>query len=47
VLAPDGSASSHADHLLGTAAGSFFLDRAGMPMPLIRRFVATALHTLD
>jgi TetR/AcrR family transcriptional repressor of nem operon len=47
VLAPDGSASSHADHLLGAAAGSFFLDRAGMPMPLIRRFVATALQSLD
>jgi TetR/AcrR family transcriptional repressor of nem operon len=47
VLAPDGSASSHADHLLGTAAGSFFLDRAGMPMPMIRRFVSTALNSLD
>ena len=38
--------SSCADYLLGVAAGSFLLARAGLPLASIRRFVATALLVL-
>jgi TetR/AcrR family transcriptional repressor of nem operon len=37
---------AYADHLLGTAAGAFFLARARIPLALIRRFVSTALRDL-
>ena len=46
LLARDLDASAYADHLLGAAAGSFFLARSGLPLPLIRRFVDTALQQL-
>jgi hypothetical protein len=38
---------AYADHLLGAAAGAFFLARARMPLALIHRFVRTALRDLD
>lgn len=38
---------AHADHLLGTAAGAFFLARGGMPLARIRRYVDTALTKLS
>jgi TetR/AcrR family transcriptional repressor of nem operon len=37
---------THADHLLGTAAGAFLLARSGMSIGFIRRFVDTALQGL-
>lgn len=41
-----GPARVNADHLLGTAAGAFFLARSGMPIGMVRRFVQTALDRL-
>jgi len=46
VLSHDLAVPAYADHLLGAAAGSFFLARSGMPMALIRRFVDSALRGL-
>ena len=46
VLSHDLAVPAYADHLLGAAAGSFFLARSGMPTALIRRFVDSALRGL-
>ena len=43
-LSRDIALPAGADHLLGTAAGAFLLDRSGMAMGLIRRFVDIALQ---
>ena len=45
-LAKDLAVAPSADHLLGVAAGSFLLARAGMAIGFIRRFVDTALKGL-
>ena len=45
-LAKDLAVAPCADHLLGVAAGSFLLARAGMAIGFIRRFVDTALKGL-
>jgi TetR/AcrR family transcriptional repressor of nem operon len=45
-LSHDLAVPAYADHLLGAAAGSFFLARSGMRMALIRRFVDSALRGL-
>lgn len=46
VLGKDVAVPAYANHLLGTAAGSFFLARSGLSMPLIRQFVETAQRGL-
>ena len=46
TLSRDVAAPANADHLLGVAAGAFFLARAGMPLATIRRFVETARRKL-
>ena len=46
LLANDFAVPAYASHLLGAAAGSFFLARSGLSMPLIRQFVETALRGL-
>ncbi|HEV2750051.1 MAG TPA: TetR/AcrR family transcriptional regulator [Gemmatimonadales bacterium] len=47
ALADGLAVPAYADHLLGAAAGSFFLARSGLPMTLVRRFVDTALRGLS
>jgi TetR/AcrR family transcriptional repressor of nem operon len=46
LLTRDVGVPAHADHLLGTAAGSFLLARSGMRLAVIRRFVDGALQGL-
>jgi len=46
ALSRDVAVPAYADHLLGAAAGAFFLRRAGMPLALIGRSVRTALREL-
>jgi len=46
ALSRDVLVPAYADHLLGAAAGAFFLRRAGMPPALIGRFVNGALREL-
>jgi len=45
-LSHDIAVRGYADHLLGVAAGAFLLDRSGMTMGLVRRFVDAALQGL-
>jgi len=46
LLTRDVAVPAQADHLLGAAAGSFLLARAGMRLALIRRFVDGAIQGL-
>ena len=46
LLGRDVAVPAYADHLLGTAAGSFLLARSGMRLALIKRFVDGALQGL-
>ncbi len=46
ALSRDVAVPAYADHLLGAAAGAFFLARAGLPPAMIRRFVDIARREL-
>jgi AcrR family transcriptional regulator len=46
MLSHDFAVPAYADHLLGAAAGGFFLARSGMPLAVIRRSVDSALKAL-